>query len=234
LTPLAAELDWGQRFGRESIVPIITISRGTLTGGRKTAECLARLLEYPCVGRKILQQAARKVGVPVEDLSGKLEAPPSLFARLTQERKKYLAAVQVALAEHCLTGQLVYHGLAGQFLLRDLPGVLSARLIASLEMRVQTLKSSHHGMTQKSAEEFIQNVDEERRRWVKLMYGADVEDPSLYDITVNLDAISLDTACVIIAEAAAQPQYEVTTDVKRRLETFYSECREQLRELGGS
>ena len=209
-------------------MPIITISRGTLSGGRKTAECLARTLGYPCVGREILQDAARKLGVSVEDLSGKLEAPPSLWARLTQERKTYLLAVQTVLAEHCATGSLVYHGLAGQFLLRGLPGVLAARLIAPLEMRVRALTSAHHGMRRKAAEDFIRNVDEERRRWVKLVYGADVEDPSLYDLTVNLESISLETACVIIAEAAAQPQYEVADDVKEGLEAFATACRERL------
>ena len=213
-------------------MPIITISRGTSSGGRRTAECLAQVLGYPCVGREILQEAARKMGVPVEDLSGKLEARPSLFARLTQERKRYLLAVQTALAEHCATGNLAYHGLAGQFLLRGLPGVLAARLIAPLEMRVRALMSAHQDMTRKAAEDFIHNVDEERRRWVKLVYGADVEDPSLYDLTVNLECISLETACVIIAEAAAQPQYEVTDDVKAGLEAFAAACRKRLLQAG--
>jgi cytidylate kinase len=213
-------------------VPIITISRGTLSGGKVTAECLARDLGYPCLGREILQQAAKKLGAPAEDVSEKLEAPPSRWARLTQDRKTYLLAVQTVLAEHSVTGRLVYHGLAGQFLLRDLPGVLAVRLIAPLEMRVKALADEHHRMSRKAAEEFIRNVDDDRRRWVKLMYGADVEDPSLYDLTVNLESISLETACKIIAEAAAQPQYEVTEEVKRRLEAFASECREQLLKTG--
>ncbi|MGD8697780.1 MAG: cytidylate kinase-like family protein [Gemmatimonadales bacterium] len=214
-------------------MPIITISRGTLSGGRKTAECLAGMLGYPSLGREILQEAARKVGVPVEDLTGKLEAPPSLFARLTQERKNYLLAVQTVLAEHCTTGDLIYHGLSGQFLLKDLPGVLKVRLVAPLEMRVQALTSAHHGMTSKAAEDFIRNVDEERRRWVRMMYGAEVEDTSHYDITVNLAWISIETACVIIAEAANQPQYAVTKDVKKRLEEFATVCREQLLQVKG-
>jgi cytidylate kinase len=214
-------------------VPIITISRGTLSGGRRTAECLAETLGYPCIGREILQEAARRIGVPVEDLSEKLEAPPSLFARLTQERKRYLLAVQTALAEYSAAGDLVYHGLAGQFLLKDLPGVLAVRLVAPLDMRVETLTSSHHRMTRNAAEDFIQNVDDERRRWVKLMYEVDVEDASLYDLTVNLEFISLETACVVIAEAARQPQYEVTAEVKSRLEAFARECRERLVQMGG-
>jgi cytidylate kinase len=213
-------------------VAIITISRGTLSGGRATAECLARALNYPCVGREILQEAAKKLGASEEDLSGKLEATPSRWARLTQERKTYLLAVQTALAEHCTTGEVVYHGLAGQFLLRELPGVLAVRLIAPLEMRMRALMDSHHRMTHKAAEEFIQDVDEDRRRWVKLMYRADVEDPSLYDLTINLQSISLETACEIIAEAAAQPQYEMTDDVKQKLAAFAAKCREQLQQAG--
>ena len=78
-------------------MPIITISRGTMSGGRSTAECLSRALGYPCIGLEILQEAASKVGISVEDLTGKLESPPALFARLTQERKRYLLALQTAL-----------------------------------------------------------------------------------------------------------------------------------------
>ena len=213
-------------------MPIITISRGTLSGGAATAECLARELGYPCVGREILQEAARRLGVSEDDLSKKLEASPSRWARLTRQRRTYLLAVQTALTELCVTGNLVYHGLSGQFLLRDLPGVLAVRLIAPLEMRVRSLMGAHHGMEQKAAEDFVHNVDEDRRRWVKLMYGADVEDPTLYDLTVNLETISLETACKIIAEAAAQPQYEVTAEVKTKLEAFATACREQLRQAG--
>ena len=145
-----------------------------MSGGRAVAECLAAALGYPSVGREIIQEAATKLGAPEADLSGKLEARPSRWARLTEERKKYLLAVQTALAEHCVDGRLVYHGLAGQFLLRDIPGVLAVRLVAPLEMRIHALTDAHHRMTHKSAEEFIHDVDEDRRRWVKLMYHADV------------------------------------------------------------
>ena len=64
-----------------------------MSGGRAVAECLARTLGYPCVGREILQEAAGKIGAAEEELSGKLEARPSRWARLTQERKRYLLAV---------------------------------------------------------------------------------------------------------------------------------------------
>ncbi len=202
-----------------------------MSGGRAVAECLARTLGFPCIAREILQKAAKKLGASEKALTWKFETPPGRWARLTQERKTYLLAVQSALAELCAKGDLVYHGLAGQFLLRGLPGVLRVRLVAPMEMRIRALTDAHHRMTPRAAEEFIRDVDQDRRRWVKLMYDADVEDTSLYDLTLNLRSIALETACNVIAEAAAQPQYQITHEVKAKLEDFAAACRERLLQL---
>ena len=210
-------------------MPIITISRGTLSGGRAVAECLAESLDYPCVGREILQEAAKALGASEETVRSKLETPPGRWALLTQERQRYVVAVQAALAEQAARGNLVYHGLAGQFLLRGLPGVLRVRLIAPLEMRIRAVAAAHHATSQQAAARFIRNVDRDRKRWVRLMYGADVTSPSLYDLTINLRAISLTTTCAIITELARQPQYETTEAVRTTLQAFAAECRERLR-----
>ncbi|MEJ2216802.1 MAG: cytidylate kinase-like family protein [Gemmatimonadota bacterium] len=207
---------------------IITISRGSLSGGRAVAECLAEHFGVPCVAREVLQEAALALGVSENVMQEEFETPPGKWVRLNRERETYLLAVQTALADRCVDGSLIYHGLAGQFLLQGLPGVLKVRLIAPLEVRIQALIEQHHRMPRRAAEEFIANVDEERRRWVKVMYGKDVADPSLYDLTVKLRAMTRDTACLAIAEAAAQPEYEVTDEVKAELEAFAAKCRQQL------
>jgi hypothetical protein len=45
-------------------MPIITISRGTFTGGKKLAGCLSELLKYPCISREVLAEAGEQYGVP--------------------------------------------------------------------------------------------------------------------------------------------------------------------------
>jgi cytidylate kinase len=212
---------------------IITISRGSLSGGRAVAECLARTLDYPLVGREVLQDAAEKLGVSAEDLQGRFETTPGLWARLTKQREKYLLAVQSALAEWCTRGDLVYHGVAGQFLLKDLPGVLRVLILAPMEMRVENLLETHSRLTRDQIRDFIRKVDQERSRWVRVMYGADVQDPSLYDLTVNLRRISLPSACVTIAEAARQPRFEITDDVEGELFAFAAACRRRLTQYRG-
>lgn len=214
---------------------IVTISRGSLSGGRAVAQCLADHLGYPCVAREILQEAARQLGVPEAAVQEKFETAPGLWERLRRERETYLLAAQAALLDQARDGKLVYHGLAGQFLLRGLRGVLRVRLIAPLQMRIKALVRTHHRMTHQAAEEFIHNVDQERQRWVRVMYGADVEDPALYDLTVNLRAMSLETACLAIAEATAQPQYEITEEVRAELTAGAAQCHQQLEaRLAGS
>lgn len=213
---------------------IITISRGTLSGGKATAECLAELLDYPCVGREIVQDAARAIGVPEERLQKSFHAPAGFWQRITRERRLYQLAVKTALVEQCAGGNLVYHGFAGQFLLRDIPAVCAVRLIAPLEVRVSALIDAHHGMGVDAAQEFIRGVDQDRRRWAELMYDANIEDPALYDLTVNLEALSLDAACAVIAEAASQPPFDVTAEVREQLAAIAADCRRQLAEAGGT
>jgi len=209
-------------------VAIITISRGTMSGGQAVAECLAERLGYPSVGREVLLAAARTLGATEETVLRKLQTPPGPLDRLTGERERYVIATQAALAEHCVSGRLVYHGLAGQLLLRDVPGVLRVRLIAPLAMRVQALLSRHAHTTHAAAERYIRSVDRQRRRWVRRMYGVELTDPTLYELTINLECITLATACEMIAELAAQPHYGVTPDIRGRLEAFAQECRARV------
>ena len=120
---------------------IIAISRGTKSGGQALAECLAEELGYPLLGREVAQEAAAGLGVSPDELRARWEVAPKLWERFSSARRLYLAAVQASLAEHAIEGNLVYHGLAGQLLLRNAPTVLRVRLIASMETRIRALMS---------------------------------------------------------------------------------------------
>ena len=182
----------------------------------------------------MLQEAAEELGVSVESLQGKFETTPGLWGRLTHDRQKYVLAVKTALAEWCTRGNLVYHGLAGQFLLRDLPGVLRVLILAPLEDRVRTLGETHPRMTRTQLEDFIRKVDHERGRWVQVTYGADVLDTSHYDLTLNLRTLSRESACEVIAMVATQPRFEITAEVEIEVFAFAAACRKRLsRILGG-
>ncbi len=208
-------------------MPIVTISRGSMSGGRALAECVSGALSVPCVGREILVETAARLGVPEKALVEKMEKGPGLWDRFTLERHTYLAALRSALAEHALKGDLVYHGLAGHLLLRGAPAVLRVRLIAPLEMRVRAVVEQE-GLGREEAERHIRKVDEERLRWTKFMYDVHLFDPQLYDLVVNLEALSMASACALVVEAARRPEFCMTEAARGKLQDFALASRVRL------
>ncbi|MEW6336989.1 MAG: cytidylate kinase family protein [Acidobacteriota bacterium] len=206
---------------------IITISRGSMSGGKALAECVANALDAPCVGREILVDAAARVGVPERVLAEKIERGPGLWERLTLERRIYVVAVQSALAEHATAGRLVYHGYAGHLLLRGLPSVLRIRLVAPMEYRIRKEMESS-GVDRERAEQAIEHLDQGRLAWTRAMYGVDVRDPVLYDLVINLEVMSIPSACAVVVEAANRPEFLITDEVRSRLRDFTLACRVKL------
>ncbi len=205
-------------------MPIITVSRGSMSGGQALAECLAGALGSPCVGREIVVEAAAKLGVSEQVLAEKLEKSPGLWQRLTMERRLYVAAVQAALAEYAGRGDLVYHGFAGHLLLRGMPAVMRIRLIAPMAMRIRAVVE-REGVPLQDAEQVITERDANRRRWTEAMYGVDLDDPRLYDLVVNLETMSIPSACAIVEAAARRPEYVVTDEVRAKLQDHLLACR---------
>jgi cytidylate kinase len=205
-------------------MPIITISRGSNSGGKELADRISSALGCPCIGSKILVEAATKLGVPDQVLIKKMEKEPGLWDRLTLERRIYVVAAQAALSEHVQTGNIVYHGMAAHMLLRGLPAVLRLNLIAPLEVRIQTLME-RRGLTRQAAEQYIDNAESSRIRWTRFMYNVDVRDARLYDLVINLEGMSIQTACYAVLEVAKQPEFQITESVRARLVDFALICR---------
>ena len=62
-------------------MPVITISRGTFSGGLALAEGIAGSLGVDCVSREVLADAAEASGLALTDLSEAVEKPPSIIIR---------------------------------------------------------------------------------------------------------------------------------------------------------
>ena len=208
-------------------MPIITISRGTMSGGRALAELVARALGCACIAREVLIEAAAKLGVSEESLQERMERSPGLFGRLTTERRMYAIACQAALAERAVQGDLVYHGLAGHLLLNDVPEVLRVRLIAPVEMRVRALMEER-SMSRDDARRYIEKVDAQRAKWTRLMYDADIEDLRLYDVVLNLEKTTVESACEAVLALARRPEYSLDAAARVRLRDFALASRVQL------
>jgi cytidylate kinase len=196
---------------------VITISRGTFSGGKMLAECLAAELGYRLIDRDVIVERAAAYGVSQEELREAMEKPPSFLERFRHRRYMYLALVQAALTEEIRHGKAIYHGLAGHLLLPGGAAVLRTRIIAPLEFRI-AMAQERLKFSRAEAVAYIHRVDQERRKWTQYLYGVDWGDPSLYDLVVNLEYLSIKEACQLIAFTVRRRCYEFTPECRRTME----------------
>ncbi len=192
---------------------IIAISRGTFAGARKLAEAVANKFDVPCVSReKVVARAATKHGVSKGLLAESVEQPPSMFERFTKDRDTYLMLLRATLCEQASEGSFVYHGHHAQHLLSDVPCVLRVRIVAPMEYRVAAVMDDQ-GLGERQARQHITRVTKQRARWSNFLYGVKWDDPSLYDLTLNLERLSVDEACEVVCNVASLPHFQLTDKV---------------------
>ncbi len=196
---------------------IITISRGSYKNGREIAEKTAQELGYDCISREVLLKASEDYDVPEVKLTQAIEDAPSFLDRFTRGKERYIAYIQAALLDHLKRDNVVYHGFACHFFVKDIPQVLKIRIILGMADRVADVMERYK-VSIKEALRLIKKVDEQRRKWSQRLYGYDPSDPNLYDLVLHVDKITVQDAVATICQIAALEQFQTTPELKKTLE----------------
>jgi cytidylate kinase len=204
---------------------IIAISRGTFSGGEALAKHVADRLGYRCLSREVnLEAAAERYRVPTEELTAAMDRPPRFWDRVLGERAVYLTIVRATLCEHAQGGKMVYHGYLGHLLLPGISHVIAVRVIANMEFRTQTLIQQQN-LELPDALARIKKVDKERREWTRFLFDVDWDDPSLFDLVLNLSRMSLVTACETIAQLTERAEFQPTAVSMKALQDLTLQSR---------
>ena len=188
---------------------IICISRGTHVGGQELAERLAEKLDYKCLSREELLDAATKEGIQIGKLEMAMVKPGSFTERLALEREHYLAFVTAYLCDRAMEGSLVYHGRTGHLLLPGVSHVLRVRAVADLEYRINATML-RLGVDRQKARRYLTDVEDDIRRWVHTLYGISWEDAAHYDFIVNLSQMNPGNAAATLVGAAQLSDFQMT------------------------
>ncbi|MGD8727915.1 MAG: cytidylate kinase-like family protein, partial [Gemmatimonadales bacterium] len=155
---------------------IITISRGSYSGGRALAEHLGTHLGYRVMSReKLLAEAASLFEASEEELESALLHRPGFLERRRLGRLHYIRCLEAALAKAARGDNLVYHGQAGQLLLSGVPHHLRVLVVADMEYRVAASRKRDL-VTRRQATHLIEEADKARDEWVRRIYGVDRDD----------------------------------------------------------
>ncbi len=199
---------------------IITISRGSYSQGKEIAEKLSEELGYKCVSREILLETSDHFNIPEIKLSRAIHDAPSILNRLQHGKERFIAYIRETLLEHIQQDNVIYHGLAGQFLLHGIPNILKVRIIADFDERVQE-EMKLENITQEEARHTLAKDDEERRKWSMRLYGIDTNDCSLYDVVLHIDNLKIEEAVEILADIAKRQCFRMTPESKQIIREQY-------------
>jgi cytidylate kinase len=188
---------------------IITLSRGSASGGLILAQGLCERLGYEMVTREGICAEAARYGISAQDLEQALLKPVGFWDRFGHERWRYLAFVQAALCERARHDRIVYVGHAGHLLLQGVSHVLCVLVVAPGPFRVRMVME-RQGVTEEEAVRYVERMDRQRKDWTRFLYGVNWLDPSLYDLTVNLKTLDVDGAVDLMSQAVQRERFQPT------------------------
>lgn len=196
---------------------IITISRGSYSRGKEVAEKVAARLGYQCISRDLLLEVSQEYNIPEIKLVRAIHDAPGILKRLKRKDEKYIAFIKSALLNHLIQDNIVYHGLAGHFLVKDVPHALKVRVLADMEDRVN-FEMERKGIDAEEARRILEKDDDERRKWSQSLYGIDPADSILYDLVVHIRQLTVDDAVDLICDCVSRDQFKTTPESQCALE----------------
>ncbi len=209
---------------------IVTITRGSYSRGKEVAEKLAAKMGYECISRDILLEASEEFNIPEIKLVRALHDSPKVLERFWGGPERYVKYYRSALLEHARRDNLVYHGLAGHFFLRDIPHVLKIRINADINTRVKE-EMSRENISAEQALYVLKKDDEERRKWGIQVYGMDPWDSRLYDMVINISLMTVDDAVDIIFSLLQKQTFKTTPASQQQVEEMAKSAKQQIEKL---
>ena len=206
---------------------IICVSKGTHGGGKSLANSLAEKMGYAGLSRDDLIEAATAEGIQVGRLEMAMVRGRGFNQRLALERDHYLAFSRAFICERALDGSIVYQGRTGHLLLPGVRNILRIRAVQELEHRIRRVMREMN-LEREKALRYINDVDDDRGRWVRSMYGVAVEEPINYDFTVNLQHLSVDNASSALVATAQLPDFQLTPASTATLKDLYLSARARM------
>lgn len=188
--------------------PMITISRQRGSGGTLIAERLAQRFNYTLLDRDIIDRICATSGYKrriVESLDEHSRSQMEmLFESILTGKSIDLGDYARHLLEIIFSvsrlGGVIVVGRAANFIIGGSRG-FHLRVIASPATRIANL-IEREKLTTDQARHEVESTDRQRVEFVRQLVGKSIDDPAHYDLVLNMDWVSLETAVNLIANAA--------------------------------
>jgi len=187
---------------------IITVSRKVGSLGTEIAQAVASRLQYDYLDKEKIEKALMDRGLPLPEVEKFDEKKPPFWVSWQIQSRRFLHVIQAVIYNFARRGDIVIVGRGGQILLRDLPGILHLRIVAPFSTRVRII-AEQEKIDEKQALRVIRRNDRDSAGFIRFFFDEDWEDPTLYDLIINMQKISTDMAVDMITSFARSPEIKI-------------------------
>jgi cytidylate kinase len=178
---------------------VICMSRELAANGEETARELAKIGAYRFVERSDIEAELAKHNLSTQNLLQYDEKKPGFWAALSENRDLYVHYLQESICNEAARGGCIILGRGASAVLQDVPGVISVRIVASREARLERL-AARAACDGRSAEQQLKQSDNNRQGFHTYFFDMDWQDPAQYHLTLNTDKMSASQAAQTIEE----------------------------------
>lgn len=200
---------------------IITITSEYKAGGQRVAKGVADRLGFAFIGDKLVAEVAKQLNISKHEAETFLKPGSSSVLRYLD---RYTCSIvqKVVDREHgCLDDSTYYEktrklvediyknentvilGWGAQCILQKKPDTFHVLLKKDHEKKVsETMETLN--CSRKNAEQQIRNDEEEKKAYIKKYFNADWEDPSLYNLILDMENYTTDSAVDLICSKAGE------------------------------
>jgi hypothetical protein len=206
-------------FIKRELYPCITVSRQTGAGAKPVCEKLIQIMDSYSEPEGVSWAFFDKN--LIEKVLEDNRLPEQISEFMKEEKYKHVTSAVYELLGlkpsewtliHKTTdtilqiarmGNVVIVGRGASVITSKLKNGFHIRLIASIEKRIEHMMQLL-GLNEKDALNHIKKEDENRKKYIKSYFNADIDDPLLYHLVLNTDLLTHEGAANLIAEAAVQ------------------------------
>jgi cytidylate kinase len=172
---------------KDRLLPVMTISRQMCSYGDDIAEALSRRLGWDLITRVDLFDRFPDIATTAYD-KNMLAESAKYFLAPCRGRDTFLDCLKDELIAYTGKNPAVLVGFGSQIIYAGRTDALHIRIIAPKETRIARAKKQYR-VSDEEAGRILDTADRRHRRFVSTVFGADIADPTLYDLTLNTSVL---------------------------------------------
>ncbi len=183
---------------------IITIARTHGSGGTLFAKALAKNLDYKCINRTSFNDHCQAINNHVRLFGLQSEESPSFLGWLQEvmSNRYFFKISLLANIYHCaLQNNVILVGMGAGIILSGRENVLHLRVVRLFSERVKAIAEVKN-IPYDDAFDLVERMDEGKKDFVSRYFDEDVNDPTLYHLTINTSYLKFDDVLNMISDYA--------------------------------